>query len=611
MSNGKRTLCDVLSKYNPDSRARDILLSATDYKVKVDKDARMIVINASFPRYIKRTELSRIEREVASEDVYSLSLMRIFPSYPKELFSLNYLPEIFDDVVADGYVARGFFDDYTASLSADGAILKIAIPFRQGGIEMLRTSETEIAVEKALEREFLVKVKVSISQRGDYRDIEAAREIEKNKMISEYIQNGNRARAEAQRELDAQEAAISDAYSVPLEGGDDTAHFDREEKVLSVGTLRLDVSSPEPILGGDIHPENASPLSALNHEMTRITVAGEIFEVTSKESKDFQKLSINIGITDNMLSTYVKLRKPKEEGDKLMKLFKVGSVVLVEGRVRAEDMTERRRNYNRGDASAETQSKPIDTPPSPLPNIEYSITPFAISKVEKLIRPDTAPKKRVELHLHTSMSQMDAMASAEAVLRRAQYWGHPAIAITDHGNAQAFPDAMLESEKSGMKVIYGMEAYFVDDEARAVYGQCNSEFDDEFVVFDIETTGLSISNDSIIEIGAVILRNGELCETFSYYCNPGFHIPEKITELTGISDETVADADTIENVLPLFLEFCGDRPLIAHNAAFDTGFIRNASARQHLKFDNAYIDTLAMSRYVNTELTRHTLDAVA
>ena len=200
--------------------------------------------------------------------------------------------------------------------------------------------------------------------------------------------------------------------------------------------------------------------------------------------------------------------------------------------------------------------------------------------------------------MHTTMSQMDALIAPEEALKRAKLWGHKAVAITDHGNVQGFPNAMLESEKSGMKVIYGIEAYFVDDEARAVYGSSDINFNGEFVVFDIETTGLSPSSDEITEIGAVLVRGGEIIDSFASYINPRRHIPENITKLTGISDETVANAPYIEEVLPKLFDFCGDRLLVAHNANFDTAFIRAAASRYKLKFDNPYLDTLAMSRYV-------------
>ncbi|MCD7747348.1 MAG: PolC-type DNA polymerase III [Firmicutes bacterium] len=603
MVEGKRTLCEVFSRYKPDSEAREILLSADNYRVTADKDARMIKLYVSFPRYIKRDKLSLIEQGIADESAYNLSSMRIFPSYPQGLFSLDYLPEIFEDIVYENVVSRGFFNDYTAKI--DGGALEIAVPFEDGGIEMLRDTEKAVAV--AIKREFSADFDVHIVQRGDYLEAVAASERRKNEILLECIRRGEDERHAAETAAAEKMSDAMDAYTKPLEGGADTASYDAENKILTVGTLTLDCSDPEIIFGASVRPDAVRPLSDVCREASKFTLAGEIFEVTSKESKDYEKLTVTIGVTDNKLSVYLRLRRLKDEGEKLQKQIKAGDAVIVEGKITSDDMTERKKNFRRDDA-AETNT---DAPPSPLPDIEFTVRPTSISKVKKLIRPDNAKKKRVELHLHTTMSQMDAMSSAEALMRRAQYWGHPAIAITDHGNVQAFPDAMLESEKSGMKVIYGMEAYFVDDEARAVYGVCSSDFDDEYVVFDIETTGLSIANDSIIEIGAVILRGGKLCETFSHYCNPNRHIPEKITELTGISDQTVANAETIDKVLPLFLEFCGDRPLIAHNASFDTGFIRNASSRLHLKFENAYIDTLAMSRYMNTDLSRHTLDAVA
>ncbi|MCQ2432858.1 MAG: PolC-type DNA polymerase III, partial [Clostridia bacterium] len=192
-------------------------------------------------------------------------------------------------------------------------------------------------------------------------------------------------------------------------------------------------------------------------------------------------------------------------------------------------------------------------------------------------------------------------------------FGMPAVAVTDHGNVQSFPEMMLAAMKTDLKVIYGIEAYYVDDTARALFGTTEGTFTDEAIVFDIETTGLSNITDKITEIGAVRIRNGEVLETFDTFVNPGRPIPEEIVKLTGITDEMVADAPSVSDALDQFFAFIGgeNKLLIAHNAGFDIGFIRRASEECGKAFSNPYLDTVSMSRYVNPDLKKHKLDIVA
>ena len=246
-------------------------------------------------------------------------------------------------------------------------------------------------------------------------------------------------------------------------------------------------------------------------------------------------------------------------------------------------------------------------------------------------RKDLAPVKRVELHCHTKMSDMDGVSECSDIVKRAYNWGHKAIAITDHGVVQAFPDAnhtwesLWEKEKAKrkeagdtnpdrqdfFKVIYGVEGYLVDDLVQTVIDSKNQSIDDSFVVFDIETTGFSPIKDRIIEIGAVKIVNGEITERFSEFVNPQRPIPFRITKLTSITDATVADAETIESILPRFLEFTKDCILVAHNAGFDTSFIKENAERMGLPYSYTVVDTLALSRAFLPKLTKYKLDNVA
>ncbi|MBR5336440.1 MAG: PolC-type DNA polymerase III [Lachnospiraceae bacterium] len=228
-------------------------------------------------------------------------------------------------------------------------------------------------------------------------------------------------------------------------------------------------------------------------------------------------------------------------------------------------------------------------------------------------RMDNAPVKRVELHCHTKMSNMDAVCDTTDILKTAQRWGHPAIAITDHGVVQSFPDAyhaVCDKKYTG-KVIYGLEAYLVDDLRGIVMGSKGQSLDSSFVVFDIETTGLSNARDKIIEIGAVKVAGGEITDRFSTFVNPKVPIPYRIEKLTSINDAMVIDADTIDIILPKFLEFCEGCVLVAHNAEFDVGFIRKNSADLGLDFDFTYVDTVGLARMLLPKLARFKLDTVA
>lgn len=220
-------------------------------------------------------------------------------------------------------------------------------------------------------------------------------------------------------------------------------------------------------------------------------------------------------------------------------------------------------------------------------------------------RQDTSMEKRVELHLHTVMSDNDSVVQIKDIVNRAYEWGHPAVAITDHGVLQGFPIArhayedLRLKEDDPFKIIYGVEGYFVDDLGDLIIDSKGQSLMDSYVVFDIETTGFNSVNDRIIEIGAVRVVEGEIKETFSEFVNPECPIPYKITQLTTITDDMVKDAGTIEEILPQFLKFCEGSVLVAHNAGFDTGFIRENAKRLNLPYDHTVVDTLGLGKMSN------------
>lgn len=328
------------------------------------------------------------------------------------------------------------------------------------------------------------------------------------------------------------------------------------------------------------------PLADINPDLGSCVMWGDIFKVERTPTKKGDKQRINIYFTDYTYSQHIKTYLPNEESKRLDGL-KVGSTIVVRGALINDSWDN-----------------------------EYVIRPDGIATVDKYIETDRAEHKRVELHLHTNMSEKDGMSSPESLIKRAYKWGHKAVAITDHGVVQAFPEAMntveaIRKDGGEFKVIYGVEAYFVNDTVPVVSGRCSEPFNGEFVVFDLETTGFSAQNDRITEIGAVKIRGGEVVDRFNTFVNPHMPIPSRVVELTGITDAMVKDAPDEDAALREFFDFCGDKLLIAHNAQFDISFCRAGAKRCGLPFDNPFADTVPMARSLLPDLGNHKLDTVA
>ena len=256
-------------------------------------------------------------------------------------------------------------------------------------------------------------------------------------------------------------------------------------------------------------------------------------------------------------------------------------------------------------------------------NFAHEVTLLANTIVEgeplkKAKREDQSEIKRVELHMHTNMSQMDGITPAQDLINRAIKWGWKSIAITDHGVVQSFPEAHhllqdLGDKANGIKIIYGVEAYIVNDRSEVMTNvKINQTLEDStYCVFDLETTGTSFRTDSITEVGIMKVKNGEVIDTFESFVNPERHIPEKVQEITHITDDMVKDAPTIDEILPKIMDFFGDSILVAHNANFDTSFIRYACEQRNLSFDNTYLDTLALAKVLYPDFTKYKLGIIA
>lgn len=318
------------------------------------------------------------------------------------------------------------------------------------------------------------------------------------------------------------------------------------------------------------------PISSLMDGMKDICVTGRIISISTKEIKDDLSLMIFVLYSG-------------KDAIHCKKFFREEKI----------DIAEQMSVKLSGDVSYDTFMK------SMCVNVKK------IQEIPQVLRKDIHPQKRVELHCHTNMSSSDAIPTPEALLKMIKDFGYEAVAVTDHRVVQAFPDLMKYSKKLGVKVIYGCEFSMVDDMKKHIDVNYDLFFDDKYIVFDLETTGLSNITDNIIEIGAVKIEKGEITGTFSELIDPKMPIPENITRITGINDGMVIGKPEIDIVLKDFVEFCGEGVLVAHNADFDTGFIRTWSEKLQIDFEFSYIDTLAMSRAIMTHLKNHKLDTIA
>jgi len=335
------------------------------------------------------------------------------------------------------------------------------------------------------------------------------------------------------------------------------------------------------VLIGKAFKETKTSIHLLREELGRVAIEGVIFDMDLRTIKG-DKVILSIDITDHQSSITCKAFLEKKKAVKLENKIAIGNWVSIRGDVRYDKYVK---------------------------EIVLSISDLISLPVKA--RNDSAQLKRVELHLHTKMSSMDAITSAETLIKRASDWGHSAVAITDHGVVQAFPEAYVAAQKHGIKIIYGVEAYVIND-CKSMILNCNDKsLDQSYVVLDIETTGLNAKLDKIIEVAAVRLVDNNVVDTFHSMINPEIDIPYEITKLTGITNEMVANAPKTTEVMKLFSEFLQEDCLVAHNAPFDLAFIREQFSIIGRNISNPIVDTLLLSREMLKNLKKHNLGAVS
>lgn len=570
--------------------------------MRADKEQRMLEISVCFSELVKKEDLYRIENAIAM--AYELNLCRILPKYPAELFSQNYLHEVIREAHRIGYVTNGFFRDYTIHPRGDG--YEIQIGFTQGGVDLVCKAGTPEILSGIIRAEFGLNLPITVRSSGKpdvlYEDFLSAQH-QKLSNLREVSESQARAAAEVRRREEEEKQKEAAAAVVPRVATlyEDAPQVQASEdgKQWKLGHMTFDVSDPQPLYGEPFVIQNVLPLREAPDSGRNICFLGLVSSYESRENRGGDKLMMTIGITDNESSINVKLTLDKEEGLALEK-----------------KITKSGRTISRGVSKVVTFYSMVLAVQGSVKIDKFDnepvMNPTAIQTIAKVDRMDDAPEKRVELHMHTNLSTMDALTFPEYMVEIADRWGWEAIAVTDHGNVQAYPLLKDLVGKKDLKILYGMEAYYVDDRAKACFGECHARLaEDEICVFDIETTGLSAATCKITEIGAVLVKGGEVIDRFNTFADPECPIPDEIIQLTGITDEMVKGAPSQKEAVEAFLAFAGDRLLVAHNAGFDTGFIRRACEDHGLLFPNPYLDTVALSHYVNPELKRHKLDTLA
>lgn len=540
-------------------------------QLDINKQSRLIILSVNFSELIGRDLLFEAEKSITKVLAYHAVIK---PHFPTELFSADYFPQLYAAVRRDIPSINGTLNNAEVKFENN----TLTINLLNGGKTLLDSKGFDKALVKQIYEEF--NLHISVIYTGTF-EVE-----ENNEEYKAAIQNAqekiNRENLQKAAEF-YQEEAETAKQREETHAENTTAEIEIREGKFS--TPQIVQSSIRPLYGRSIRGKMI-PISSISGDSGRIVVWGDVFDIEKKVTKSGDKNIFTIDITDYTGSTTAKIFNSIKESA-VIDNIKKGDTIVVQGDVEYDKYAG-----------------------------ELVVNARSVGTAQKVKVVDNAEKKRVELHMHTNMSQMDAVTSAGDLVNRAYQWGHKAVAITDHGVAQAFPDAMKAADKINkdeekIKVIYGVEAYFMDDLVESVKGDADTGFDGTFICFDIETTGLSAARDKITEIGAVKVENGIITDKFSTFVNPEMPIPQKITQLTGITDEMVKDAPSQSEAVSAFLEFAGDNVLVAHNAPFDTSFIAKACEDMGREYNYTSIDTVAISRAILTDIKNCKLDTVA
>ena len=529
----------------------EILKNVELTNISVYKKSRRLEISIVSKKLISAQILEDLEQSLVK--TFELESVYLKISFKTELSLTQSLLEYWDSIIylicKKNAMNRGIMSDCKWELIEK----KLLIKLQTKGVHILKSKACDIALEDMIFELFSQRIKV------EFRDSETDESVK-----AEYL-----------KDKFNEESKVID-FALKAQGSCKSPNGRRKKK--ADGSAH---SSIEDIIVGKIFNDKLLKMIDVTQESGKVALQGEVFRVEFREIRGDRYIFI-FDITDFTSSLTMKLFVEKGDIDHIKERIKPGIVVRV-----------------KGEAQYDKFSK------------ELTIFASDIIEIENEIRLDTAEEKRVELHLHTQMSAMDGITPVKELVKRAAYWGHKAIAITDHGVVQAYPDAYEAARENKIKIIYGIECYLLDDSIPIVYKPNGQSLEEEFVVVDIETTGLNSDKDKITEIGAVKIRGGKIIDKFSCFVNPGIPIPSFIVKLTGITDEMVKDSPAIEYVLTEFLQFANNATLVAHNANFDLGFIRHFARIIGEKVNNSVVDTLQLCRNLFPELGKYKLSVIA
>ena len=533
--------------YQPPEALQEAINQAALVAADIDPEKRKVTATIHSDQYIPRRLLLQMGKEIAN--LYGLGMVELIASHPEDQLQMIEIDELMQMFIDRDSMARGSL----AGAKWQWEDHRLSVYLKANGKEQLLEAVPFIC--RDLKERFGADVSIQIhaGQVLSGEELYDAMEKMRNSMIEEL-----------------------------------------PKRIVSENK-RVSVQQPDTIYGKPFRG-NPVPLQQLDLNMGTVIVQGRVFMVEHKELTKRNAWVINFDITDNTSSIRVSRFLENKEAKPILDGIAVGTVVQVQGKLQVDNFTN-----------------------------EVVLKPFAIMPGSLPKRQDTAQNgKRVELHLHTVMSNMDALTNTKAAIKQAAAWGHKAIAITDHGCVQSFTDALhvVEDWKGApkvagtddtIKILYGCEGYYINDvdDKVVVKGDKNISLDAEFVAFDLETTGLSDRTDRIIEIGAVRMKNGKEVERFQTFVDPESTLRKEITDLTGITNEMLVGAPKLREIFPKFMEFVGDSILVAHNADFDTGFIRAACVQLGIPYTFTSVDTLVLSQNLMPQLSRHKLNLVA
>lgn len=589
---------EVFPTLKMNEELRMLLESVEVLKVATNSSREFIRVHLRSRHLIQKKEIYDLEKRI-KDQMFARSLIRIEVQDQYEL-SEQYTPENLMELYWDSFLLE--LDD--RSVVERNMLQSGTYEFEEENILCLTLTDTIVARGK---KESLVGYLTDVFQNRFGRPVEIRVKYQEAKesslkhnevrlqqeidAICEHAASVQEEKARKQEEKEAKqekkEAAKGGAKaSVSGETNGKKAFYGRGKRD-GYGFGKRSSDDPNLVYGRDFE-EEAIELRQVVTEMGEITIRGKIISFDTREIRN-EKTIVMYAVTDFTDTIMVKMFVRNDQLADILADVKKGAFLKIKG---------------------------VTT----LDKFDGELTIGSVTGIKKISdftesRNDTSPEKRVELHCHTKMSDMDGVSEVQNLVKRAHDWGHKAIAITDHGVVQSFPDANHYIEgldkDDPFKVIYGVEGYLVDDLTDVAVNEKGQMLDDTYVVFDLETTGFSPIKDKIIEIGAVKVERGKITERFSTFVNPKVPIPFQITQLTSITDQMVMDAPDIETVLPKFLAFVGDAVLVAHNASFDVGFIEQNCRYQDMIPDFTSVDTVAMARILLPTLSKFKLNVVA